>query len=95
MRIGPSGAGDVGGGLRLGRGSEGLMGEGMADDGSAMDEVFLDDHFEDVRGAAPVPGALGIDDGDGSLGADLEAIGLGACDERRGADEAELLETAL
>lgn len=57
--------------------------------------MFLDDSFEDGRGAGPVPDALGVDDGDRALLTELEAVGLGAADGAVGADEIEFLETPL
>jgi hypothetical protein len=72
-----------------------IAGEGELGDGVAGEEVFLDDAFEDFGGAGVVPGAFGVDDGDGAVDADLEAIGLGAVDEGVGAGEFEFLEAAL
>jgi hypothetical protein len=54
--------------------------------------MLLDDAFEDFGGAGVVPGAFGVNDGDGAADADAEAIGLGAVDEGLGADEVEFLE---
>ena len=79
----------------MGAGRQGLMRECMGLDGVPSDEVFPDDDLEDIRGAVPVPRALGIDHGHGAMDADLEAIGLGAGDERARADEAEFLESPL
>ena len=47
---------------------------------STSHEVLLDDPFEHRRVAVVVPGPFRIDDGDGSLLADAQAIGLGAVD---------------
>ena len=44
----------------------------------ATDQMFLDDALENLRPARPIPGALGINDSDWTLRADLEAVGLGA-----------------
>ncbi len=70
-------------------------GDGEVMHGASVDEMFLDDALEVVRGTWGVPCALGIDDGDGAGVADLEAIGLGAGDGGAVADEAEFLEAAL
>ena len=64
-------------------------------DGMSADEMFPDDPFEDLGRARVVPSTLGIDDGDGAVDADLEAIGLGAGDGAAGAGEAEFAETSL
>lgn len=69
--------------------------EGVFGDGPAADEVFLDDPFEDLRGAAGVPGAFGVDDGNRATGADLETVDLGPGDEGLGTDEPEFLESAF
>ena len=53
----------------------------------AADEMFLDDAFQNFRRAGMIPGAFRINDGDGAACADAEAAGLGAIDERVGADE--------
>jgi hypothetical protein len=39
------------------------------------DEVLLDDAFESLRRAAPVPDALRVDDRDRPVGADAQAVG--------------------
>ena len=40
-------------------------------------QVLLDDLFQNVRRAAAIPDIVGPDDGDGPVGTDLQAIGLG------------------
>ena len=64
-------------------------------DRSAPDQVFLDDPLEDGGRAGPVPDALGIDHGDGPLGANLQAIGLGSGHPGVGAGETEFTKTAF
>lgn len=64
-------------------------------DGLTFDEVFLDDAFEVFGGAGMIPNGIGVNDGDGSLGADAEAIGLGAVDEGVGAAEFEFGEAGF
>src|ERR1051325_1225887 len=59
------------------------------------DEVLLDDAFERGGRARVIPDALGIHDGDGTLGANLQAVDLGAIDERLRADQAKLIEAAF
>jgi hypothetical protein len=57
-----------------------------------LNQVFLDDHFQHFRSAGVIPGAFGIDHGDGALGADPEAIGLRPIDKRFRAHEVELFQ---
>ncbi len=64
-----------------------VPGEDQILDDPAVDQVFLDDALEDRRATRVVPDTLGIDDGDGSLGADSEAVDLAAIDERLGTGE--------
>ena len=56
----------------------GVLGEGVFFDGDSLEDVFLEDAFDDFGGAGVVPGAVGVDDGDGALGAGAEAVGFGA-----------------
>ncbi len=44
------------------------------------DEVLLDDYFQHFRGAGVIPCAFWINDGDGAVEADAQAIRLGAED---------------
>ena len=60
-------------------------------DGLSAEDVLLEDAFEVVRGAGMVPDALGVNDGDGALAADTEAVGFGALDAA-GAGEAKFVE---
>ncbi len=52
---------------------------GIVDDVPA-DEVSLDDLFQDLGGAGVVPDPFRVDDGDGALDAELEAVGFRAED---------------
>lgn len=56
---------------------------------------MLDDAFEGVGGAGVVPDTFGIDDGDGALDTDAEALDAGAIDEGLEADEVEFFEAAF
>ena len=42
----------------------------------SADQVLLDDLLQHLRGAGVVPDAIGVDDGDGTFEADLQAVGL-------------------
>jgi hypothetical protein len=80
---------------RVGR-WERVVSEDVFCDWGAADEMFCEDAFEDGWGAAVVPCAVRVDDGDGAAGADAEAVGLGAEDGGCGAaGEAEFGETAF
>ena len=80
---------------RVGR-RERVISEEVLCDGGAADEVFCEDAFEDGWGAAMVPCAVGVNDGDWSAGADAETVGLGAEDGGSGAaGEAEFSEAAF
>src|SRR5690606_41431940 len=70
---------------------EWLRGEGEFLDRSPADEVLLDDSFKNLRRAVAIPGAFGINDGDGAVGANFQAIGFGAVDAAR-ANEAKFIE---
>lgn len=59
---------------------QGLFREGKFGYGFSADQVFLDDALEGFGGAGVVPGAFGVDDGDGAVVADAEAVDLGAID---------------
>ncbi len=56
--------------------------------------LLLDDALEDLRRASPVPDALGVDERDRALLADLQAVRLGAVDAAR-SNQAEFDEAAL
>ncbi len=58
-------------------------------------QVGLDDLLQHFGRAALIPRALGIHDGHGAPGADLEAVHLGSGNERLGPDESQLLEPAF
>jgi len=47
---------------------------------AAPDQVLLDDLFENVRVAAPVPCAFGVDQGDRPALADAKTVGLRPAD---------------
>ena len=70
----------------------GVVDEGELGDYAAIDEVFLDDLFEDFRSAGVVPDGFGVNDGDGAEGADAETVGLGTIDQGVGAGELEFFE---
>jgi hypothetical protein len=56
-----------------------LVDEEVTNDPTA-DQMLLDDPFEDGRVALSVPGAFGINDGDGAAFADAQAVCLRAQD---------------
>jgi len=58
----------------------------------AADQVFLNNTFKHIRRAGVIPGAIRIDQCDGSMRADLQAICLGAIDTA-GSEQSELHET--
>jgi hypothetical protein len=75
---------------------ERLVSEDVFSDGGAAEEMFGEDAFEDGWGAAVVPCAVRVDDGDRAAGADAETVGLGAEDGGCGAaGEAEFSEAAF
>jgi len=57
--------------------------------------MFLDDAFQHRRCAGVIPHTLGIDDGDRPLGADSQAICLGAIHQRFRAGQLQLLQPSL
>jgi len=59
------------------------------------DQVFLDDPLDDFRGRGLVPDSIGVDDGDGTLFADAQAVGLGAVDASIAGKEAQFGQAAL
>ena len=67
-------------------------GEDMVFDDTATDQVLLNDALEDFGRGGVVPDSIRVNDGDGSLFADTEAVGLGAEDA---VEDAEFGETAL
>jgi hypothetical protein len=81
--------------LRRWLGIERVAGQDEVLDGLTGDEVFLDDAFEDRRRGGVIPDAFWIDDGDGTVFADAEAIGLGAEGGAGALGEAELVEAVL
>ena len=56
-------------------------------------EMFLNNALQNGGRTRPVPDAVGINDRDGTLGANAQAIGFGAIDERMWADEFQFLQT--
>lgn len=75
--------------------SQGVLGEEEVGDGFAVEDVVLEDAFEDGGVGGVVPGVVGVDDGDGAAGADAEAVALGAEDVGGGAVEFKFGEAAL
>ena len=73
-------------------GGERGAGEGQVFYWAAGDEMLLDDSLQGFGGGGVVPDAFGIDQGDGALLADAEAVGLGAIDA---VEEAEFGQAAL
>lgn len=58
-------------------------------------QMFLDNAFEDRRGAGVIPDRLRIDERDGSAGANAQAVGLGPINQRLGPGQLELAEPPL
>lgn len=71
-----------------------MFGDDVIGDGVSGDEMFLNDALEDGWVAGVIPSAFGVDECDGALLADAEAVGFGA-EGPAGADEAELGEAAF
>jgi hypothetical protein len=59
------------------------------EDRLTANEIFLNDALQIFRGAGMIPGGIGVNDCDGTTGADAEAVGLGAMNEGLGAAEFE------
>src|SRR5437588_3545013 len=74
---------------------ERIAGEGEALDNSAVNEVFLDDFLEDLWPAGVVPNTFGIYQGDGSMGADAQAIDFAAINQGLRPDEIQFFEAAF
>src|SRR5215469_10299665 len=64
-----------------------VLGEGEFGYYPALQQVFLDDSLQDLRSAGVVPDTFGIDDRDGALCADAQAVGFCAIDQRGWSDE--------
>lgn len=64
-------------------------------DGASLDQVFLDDPFEDFRGAMVVPSSLRIDNGNGALCADTQTIDFASINKRMRPDQLQFLQTAF
>jgi hypothetical protein len=62
---------------------------------ATVNEVFLDDFFQNIGSAGVIPDAFGINDGDGAAQADAEAVGFGAIDQRFGTGELEFLQACF
>src|SRR4051794_1076726 len=70
-----------------------ILDQVLADD-AALDQMLLDDLFENRRIAGPVPGALRVDDGNRTALADPKTVRLGAQDAAL-VRQSKLLQTAL
>ena len=73
----------------------GVEGEGVVAHRLAVDQMALDDLLEHLRRAGVIPDAVGIDDRDGPVGADAQAVDLAAIDQRLRPGEVERLEAGL
>lgn len=62
---------------------------------AAADEVFLNDALQDLRGAGVIPNGFRVNYGDGTFGADAEAVGFGAEYFGFGTNEVQFLQTLL
>ena len=61
----------------------------------SADQMLADDALQNLRRAAMIPHAFGINDGDGAARADAQAARLGAIDQRLRADEVQFLQARL
>ena len=59
----------------------------------AAEDVLLEDTFDDFLGGGVIPDAIGVDQGDGAMLADAEAVGFGAEDALRALHEVEFGES--
>jgi hypothetical protein len=75
--------------------SEGIMSEGKLLNDFPLDKMLLDNEFKDFRCAGVIPRSLRVNHGNGAMGANTQAVGLGAENERFGAHEIQFLETAF
>lgn len=64
-------------------------------DDLAVEQVFLDDALQNLRGARAVPDSFGIDESDGALEADTQTIGFGAIDQGHGAGESQFFKPSF
>ncbi len=60
-----------------------ILKKGELFDDLVVDEMFLDDAFDDVGGGGSIPDSIGVDEENGSFDADAEAVGFGAEDTTR------------
>src|SRR5437879_443608 len=72
-----------------------IMGEREFSHDASVHEVLLYDALQNLRRAGMIPDSLRVDDGDRSVNADAEAVGLGPIDERLGTNEIQFLEPPL
>src|SRR5688572_17913002 len=72
-----------------------IPGEGELGHDLAPNEMLLNDPLQDFRGARMIPDAFGIHDGDGSAGADAQAICLRAIDQRFRFNQSQFLQSPL
>ena len=72
-----------------------IPGEHVLLDGLPADQVLLYNSLDDFRRGRAIPGSIGVDDGDGTLLADAQAIRLGAVDTVGTGQEAQLRQAAL
>ena len=60
-----------------------MVGDNVLSYGLPCDKMLLDDPLQHIRSAIPVPGTVGVDNGDWSPLANLQTIGLGSIDTPR------------
>ena len=59
------------------------------EDRLTANEIFLNDVLQIFRGTGMIPGGIGVNDCDGTTGADAEVVGIGGMNEGLGAAEFE------
>jgi len=73
----------------------GVAGEEEVGDDAALEQVLLDDAFQDGGGAGVIPYTARIDDGYRAANADAQTVGFGAIDQGIRAGQIQFLEAAL
>lgn len=71
------------------------MGDDEILDRVTADQVLLDDALEIRLVTMPIPGSFWVDDGDGTLGTDSQAVGFRTKDTVLRVDQSELFEALL
>ena len=72
-----------------------VPGENKGHNYSPSDEMFLDDTFQNLRRTGVIPNPFGIDDSNGAVYTDPEAVGFGAENQRFRIGEAEFFQASF